>query len=227
MIAYLADASVLEDEELYRRAFSLLGGETQTMINRYRFESDRRLETASQLLLRYGLACEWGRPPGEPALRFGVRGKPYLLDDPDLFFNISHSGRYALCAFDSREIGADVQEIRPVKDSVFKYALNPSEKEELSSSENMLDDFFSLWALKESVMKFTGLGLGLPLKAFSVSLDGDVTWHTDVSYSCRVKLLPAPEGYRMAVCTAPETQPAEPEMIELTSIISGGTFHGE
>lgn len=227
MKAYMADVSPLEDETLYNKALSVLSPRIREQIAAFRFEADRRRETASQWLLRYGLLLEWGRDPGEPALRFGVRGKPYLLDDPELFFNISHSGQYALCAFDHSEIGADVQEIRPVKDSVFKYALNPIEKEELARSDDRLNDFFSLWAMKESVMKFTGLGLGLPLKTFSVTLDGQLIWHGDTYYPCRVKLFPWPEGCRTAVCTALDSEPAEPEFVDLEEIIAGGLFHGE
>lgn len=44
-------------------------------------------------------------------IRFSTQeyGKPCIPDLPDAHFNISHSGRWVICAFDSQPIGIDIE----------------------------------------------------------------------------------------------------------------------
>lgn len=84
-------------------------------------------------------------------VRKGEHGKPYLKDRKDMFFNLSHSGDYVLCAVSDREVGADIQK-RHDRDvtGILRKILNSREQ---------TDDFFLLFSAKEAFVKCMGDGL--------------------------------------------------------------------
>jgi 4'-phosphopantetheinyl transferase len=116
-----------------------------------------------------------GRAPEEGPLvlayRYGTHGKPYLADYPDLYFNLSHSGRYAVCGISDREIGVDIQEEQTVEDRLAERFFTAGEYEELRKLDNDRERkrlFFRLWTVKESYMKLNGKGLSQGLDSFRI-----------------------------------------------------------
>ena len=81
-------------------------------------------------------------------VRKGEHGKPYLKERKDVFFNLSHSGDYVLCAVSDKEVGADIQK-RHDRDvtGILRKILNPREQP---------DDFFLLFSAKEAFAKCMG-----------------------------------------------------------------------
>lgn len=126
---------------------------------------------------------------------YGDNGKPYFENIP-LFFNISHSGEYVLCAVSSREVGADIQKIQSA--DVMKLAKRFFSEPECCALERCESDrerqrlFFGLWSRKEAYGKLTGEGItaALGLDMRNTDAKQDVEW-MDVS---------PPAGYAMAVC---------------------------
>ena len=82
------------------------------------------------------------------------RGKPHLVRDVGIRFNVSHSGALLLVAVADQEVGVDVQEVRPLHnpEGVARRVLSPREQEAGA-------DFFQAWARKEAVLKATGEGI--------------------------------------------------------------------
>lgn len=144
-----------------------------------------------------GLLSELGSPHAL-TYRCGEKGKPYFEDIP-LFFSISHSGEYVLCAVSSREVGADIQKIQPA--DVMKLAKRFFSEPECRALERCESDgereglFFGLWTRKEAYGKLTGEGIAAVLgKDVQTRAAGpDAEW-LDIS---------PPEGYAMAVCRKP------------------------
>lgn len=94
-------------------------------------------------------------------------GKPYVKELPNVFFSISHSGCWWVCACADREVGLDLQlsgerEQQKVADRFF----HPQETAWLGRQEPF--EFYRLWAYKESYVKYTGIGLAEGLDYFSV-----------------------------------------------------------
>lgn len=81
-------------------------------------------------------------------------GKPVLADRSDVWFSLSHSGRYVLCAVSGRPVGADVQQLRPTRLSLAR-RLHPAEREWLSRQpvEEQNAALFRLWTRKEAWVK--------------------------------------------------------------------------
>lgn len=127
--------------------------------------------------------------------RYGEKGKPYFENIP-LFFSLSHSGEYVLCAVSGRELGADIQKIQSA--DVLKLAkrfFSESECRILEGCESHRERqrlFFGFWTRKEAYGKLTGEGIAATLREDMRSTDEkrDMEW-VDVS---------PPEGYALAVC---------------------------
>lgn len=133
--------------------------------------------------------------------RYGEKGKPYFENIP-LFFSLSHSGEYVLCAASRRELGADIQKIQST--DVLKLAkrfFSESECRTLEGCESRRERqrlFFGFWTRKEAYGKLTGEGLAAALREDMRSSEGkrDVEW-MDVT---------PPEGYALAACRLTEKQ---------------------
>lgn len=94
-------------------------------------------------------------------------GKPYFKARNDIFFNISHSKEYIICAIAPFEIGCDIEKIRDVKQSIANRFFTRDESNFVMDQ----DSFFRLWTLKESFVKAIGTGLNTPLNSFNIGLN--------------------------------------------------------
>ncbi|MCM1188046.1 MAG: 4'-phosphopantetheinyl transferase superfamily protein [bacterium] len=130
--------------------------------------------------------------------RYGEKGKPYFADLP-LFFSLSHSGDYVLCAVARQEIGADLQRLQPVDaEKLARRFFSESERlalERCESGGERQKLFFELWTRKEAYSKLTGEGVAAALGRDMLTADWGyfpqrVRW---ISFS-------PPSGYAAAVC---------------------------
>ena len=98
-------------------------------------------------------------------------GKPVLEGDPPpLHFNLSHSGPLVLCGIAPAPIGVDVERIRPRRPGLPRYALSEEEFFWYQSRGSRWEDFYALWTLKESRIKYTGQGLDRAARSIRVPL---------------------------------------------------------
>ena len=106
--------------------------------------------------------------------RYTDQGKPYLADYPGLYFNLSHSGNVAACAVADCEVGMDVQVYGKGREAVAKRFFTGQEQEMLqrAKEEGRFEEvFLSLWSIKESYLKYTGLGMKMGLDSFEIDFD--------------------------------------------------------
>jgi 4'-phosphopantetheinyl transferase len=110
----------------------------------------------------------------------GAHGKPYILEQDGtaspLKFNISDTGDHVLIAvMMHREIGIDIETVRQVEEADYIVEQHFSSIERATygslAPERKLLSFFTGWTRKEAYVKAIGLGLRLPLKSFSVTID--------------------------------------------------------
>lgn len=123
--------------------------------------------------------------PHEWCFEYGAKGKPSLTatlrQQTGLEFNLSHSGDWLLIGVAqfhgvvSGLFGVDIERSRPKTDiyPILNHYFSPQETAALlalADEASQRQRFFDLWALKESYIKATGLGLAQSLKSFAFEL---------------------------------------------------------
>ena len=184
VLVYAASVSELSEEALFQRVYRKLPQERQRKIDRLRMENDKRLSLGAFLLL---LSCmkKWGIQTDNVSIKYGKEGKPYVEGAEGFYFNLSHSGEYAVCAVSEKEIGCDVEKLSECRLKLAKRFFSVYEYEMLlaqETEEEKRELFYRFWTLKESFIKAVGKGLYLPLDSFSILL-------SDVETTC----FPLPE----------------------------------
>lgn len=122
-------------------------------------------------------------PIGSAEIRFEYEplGKPKLCakqTTQPLHFNVSKSDEIAIIGITpDRNIGIDVERIRPVADAeqLAERYFSAAEYDRLCrlADEQRNHGFLSLWTYKEAFLKATGRGLTFPLDQISIALDGE------------------------------------------------------
>lgn len=188
-------------EQIKAEEYALYCSPEQLRRMEARPEPERIRSCVGQMLL-----AELIRRRGQPftlplALSYGPQEKPFLRDFPKLFFNLSHSGEWVVCALAPVEVGVDLQAERSLRASLVR-KLHPSEQQLMQQLPDRA--FFDFWTLKESYCKCTGEGLRVPLNATAFTLS-PVT--IDRS-GFQAALVPFPENQiHLAVCVKSDTPP--------------------
>ena len=85
-----------------------------------------------------------------------------------------------MCAISDKEVGVDVEYIDPEIDlNIAKHYFYNSEYENIMNAKNKSEEFFKYWVLKESYMKYTGLGMNLELKSFEIIIEDTIRLKND------------------------------------------------
>lgn len=137
-----------------------------------------------------------------PGYRKKPLGKPYLEGEKDFFFSLSHSGGYALCACAPDEIGADIQLMeRQPKETLAARIMTQGEYEayeKLSGTEKM-QEFYRIWASKESCCKLTGRGITQDFREMEISVDRNVIFMEKMGCEAYCRSFVWKENYWIAV----------------------------
>ena len=133
-------------------------------------KKDRLLSLSASLALEKGLNS-LSLTQKEASFGLLKKGKPYLIGHPEIHFSLSHAGEAAIAAFDSKEIGCDLERKRPCSKEVVKRCFAEEEKAYVESSLDQDEAFTRVWVYKESFLKAIGEGIAYPLSSFS-TVDG-------------------------------------------------------
>ena len=160
----------------WQRCEDVLSPDERERARRYQFDKDRRRFTITRSVLRFLLGNYLKTTPERVAFNYGEYGKPSLAEPcTGIRFNVSHSEELALIAIaHGREVGVDVEFLRPIADQEQLLAANFSARElaEFRSLPRVWQQaaFFAGWTRKEAYLKARGGGLSVPLDSFAVSL---------------------------------------------------------
>ena len=220
-VLYAASVVPLADGERYAAAYAAVSPARREKNDRFRFERDRRLSLGAELLLRHALRAE-GLGEVPMTFDYGTQGKPYLKDG-GVFFTLSHSGEYVVCALAPYEVGCDVERITPIDLNIAHRFFFRSEYDDIAAQETAEarnELFFRYWTLKESFMKATGLGIKLPLDAFEIVRASEITVRQSVdtrqySFAEFDDLF----GYRCALCAAGDCRGAVLHTVDFAELL--------
>ncbi len=186
-------------------------------IERMKHEDDKQLSACVELLLIHALK-ELDPDISLPLQITEEESGNLLLDSPvkgfdHLYFNMSHSKDYAICAISDQEVGVDIECVKTKDVAHMDRILHETENKILgfiTNSEEQKKYFYECWVTKESYLKNLGCGLSVRPSSFMVDEDDlqtnekglqkryvhvykaneieNADWHFDASY-------------RMAICT--------------------------
>ncbi len=162
---FAIDVSTLADPEIFDSCYKAMRPERRERVDRMRFDNGKRLCLGAGVVMEHALryaGCD-GRdvvitPEGKPT----VEG---------CFFNISHTDGVAVCAVSDKEVGIDIERPRKLTDAVINRAFTPREIEMAGDDK---DRFILLWTVKESVMKWFGMGLSLMPEYIDILMDDEI-----------------------------------------------------
>jgi 4'-phosphopantetheinyl transferase len=140
---------------------------------RFQFQKDRDQYVLARGLLREILSRYSGILPRKLRFRYGTHGKPSLIAEPDLTFNLSHAQGAVVCALTRDcEVGVDLEYLREDIDdrALAQRYFSPGEVSVLAGlpSGARQKAFLTCWTRKESYIKARGEGLSLDLRSFDV-----------------------------------------------------------
>ena len=164
LLIYIIPISLVKDNLSFISSF--VGKKRKEKALKFANEKDQLLSFGAGYLLKKYL-------PNEETLETSS-GKPYLANGP--YFNISHSGEYAVLAVHpTRDVGVDIERIDDRRIETVKFVLN-----EVESSITDTNILFQVWSNKESLVKCMALRLmdirrvcGLPLDGIRTINDED------------------------------------------------------
>ena len=189
------------DEQQYAEMYRAADAERRARADRFRYEDDRRRCLCADMLARRMLAKASGKAPEEIAFTIGHKGKPSA--NVPLYFNVSHSGNYVLCAVSDKPIGVDIEQIKPfragmvaryfTKDEAAYIWGDTTPTTETVTVPEICTRFYRTWTAKESYVKMTGTGISTDL--------GAVAFDPAAQTVCGIKLImpDAPEGYVISI----------------------------
>ncbi|MGN0334688.1 MAG: 4'-phosphopantetheinyl transferase family protein [Lachnospiraceae bacterium] len=150
------------DSAWLERAVKVLPPVRQQKALSYRCESDRKNCVITYLLLKAALKDCFGVRQFE--IHTDHYGKPHLSDHPEIHFNLSHCKSGCAAAVSDHPIGIDIQELRPVSESVIRRVCCREEAEYLERSSDRELEFIKIWTKKESILKRIGTGIRSDMK---------------------------------------------------------------
>ncbi|WP_040951489.1 4'-phosphopantetheinyl transferase family protein [Gorillibacterium massiliense] len=197
------------DAVMFEQALSCLPHPKQDRIRRYRQKADQIRSLLAEIAVRLHIMQKRNLDARQLIFDTNPYGKPYLAGSLDFHYNVSHSGEWVACIFDSSPVGIDVEKIVPIDMAISESFFTSSEHEDLLRLPNdeRLSYFFTLWTLKESFIKAVGKGLSIPLRSFSFFPSADE--YADFTLQCEkpveqdyyFKQYSIDPDYKLAVCT--------------------------
>ena len=201
----------LENDSLFKKAYSRIDPYRQKRADRYAKDEDKRLALGAGLLLSYLRKKEGIEAP----LVYNEHGKAYFEGNP-LYFNLSHSGCYVALAYDSMDLGVDIEAHRVIEEAIFPKVFTSAEQAFLQEKEGeeKKNAFFRLWTEKESYLKAVGVGLSKPLASvdFSSFTGQEHFIYKGEDATLSFSVLPAPRGYSLCLVAVNGATPIVQEL---------------
>jgi 4'-phosphopantetheinyl transferase len=192
-------------------------------VNKFKFREDIFRTICGEILVRNAVCYHFSMDNSEIDFVENSYGKPYLKNVDDLYFNISHSGEWVVCAIDREEIGIDIEQIKPIQLEIAENFFSAEEYNKILSEQECFrtSRFYDLWTLKESFIKYKGKGLSMPLNSFNINMsdNNNITVKTENDLDpCYFKQYNIDNRYKMAVCSASKAFPASATIMEFDEL---------
>ncbi len=183
-------------QEEYMNFLALIKSEKQTKILKILKDDDKKRSILGEILL-INLLNELNVDYNSIAITKNKYGKPYIKDLA-LFFNISHSKDFVVCAISKYEIGIDIEQIRTSKGSIINQFATSKEKQYINELKNDYNKrSFEIFTLKEAYFKCIGENLNR-IKEIEFAFNNNIIKCNKKNFE--FKLIHNIDNYVIAVC---------------------------
>ncbi len=188
--------NIRHDREFIVNNMFYLNREEMCRCQRFLKEDDRLRFAGGRIFTKLIAAEYLKKSPADMIINTPKNGKPVIMGDTKLEYNISHSGDMILLAFSaSAEVGVDIEKKDPHIDAaLLSTVLHPHEKEAVLRCG--ADEFYTIWTNKEAYVKAVGKGFFISPESFFVHKNGTVS----VTEEYRVMRIDRYDGYSAAFC---------------------------
>ncbi len=198
---------------LFNKFISFVSIERREKINKFMRKEDADRSLVADILVRHALIENMKIKNEDISFDYNTYGKPYFAHNPPIYFNLSHSGNWVVCAISEHEVGIDVEKIVEIDLDIAKSFFAKKEYSDLMEKDasKKKEYFYVLWTLKESYIKARGRGLSLDLRSFSISVN-DNNIILEAQNDCgnySFKQYSIDKNYKLSVCTLNDVFPDE------------------
>lgn len=198
--------------------------ERRQKFERFLRKKDAYRSLLGEVLVRSTLTKYMGVNNQDFHFEYNAYGKPYLKNNPEIGFNISHSGNWVVMILGntSPNLGIDVEKIVPMDIQFATDLFTIQENQTLASltEYNRLAYFFQLWTLKESYIKALGKGLSVPLNSFTMICKNNKDWHSPEAPEFQFKSFRIDKEHFLAACSKTNSLPNQFEHTSLNELYS-------
>ncbi len=162
---YLMNITNIVEEKKETKLAELISVYRLNKLNKFIYREDYLRSLYAECLLRFLLCKKIPAINSDIHIEYARYGKPYINGNNKIEFSISHSGNWVVVAISNITAGVDIEEIKHKDSLVIERFFSSNEKDDIYENIKTSDEkYYKLWTLKESYMKFTGLGLQVPIE---------------------------------------------------------------
>lgn len=174
---FLVDTTKLYNDNIFYKNYNQLSEYRKFKTDKMKMRKDKNLSIGIGILLNNYLN-RYGKSEKDIIYTFSKSGKPYLKNISNVFFNPSHSKNISICAFSDSEVGCDIEFIDEKTShlNIAKRFFSAYEQNFTFSNTSLneqLERFYRIWTLKESYLKFAGIGLG-GISSIEIKFDNEI-----------------------------------------------------
>ncbi|HEY8098847.1 MAG TPA: 4'-phosphopantetheinyl transferase superfamily protein [Methylobacter sp.] len=160
--------TIAAEDADYQHYWHILDADEQARAGKFKNDFLRKRYVEVHGRLRKLLAQILNEQPEKISIKTAEHGKPYLVDTPELAFNLSHSADVMVVAVGQNcRLGVDIEFCKP-RASLTGLVDKCFADEEIAywnklSETQQTTEFYRFWTRKEAFVKATGRGIGLGL----------------------------------------------------------------
>ncbi len=161
------------DTKKFNELLQFVSTEKAEQVKRFYNNMDKKLSLYAQVAVKLIIQKECNIDIKKMSIISDKWGKPYILELPDIHFNISHTHNTIAIGFSENPVGVDIESQHDKSLEIAKHFFTQKEYDYISC-ENKNQDiaFLEIWTKKESYIKCSGIGLRKSLKDFCVMDEG-------------------------------------------------------
>lgn len=207
MKIYAANTEAMKtmQEEIWSERIHLLDCTRRKRLVGLRQKKDQIQSIGAGLLLRYSFLEEGYTTEQWENIKVqcSASGKPSFVEYPEFCYSLSHSGDWVVCGVHSKELGADIQEMRSWNTNIAKRFFSTDEYERImqKKDDERRELFYKMWTAKESYGKLTGDGIGKGISQYLTKSDFTEITDTKRQETARIKIYETIPNYMLCICT--------------------------